>query len=463
MPGTEGAIDWTRWAVYLLLGPPLLLWLFFARDNVRRLLAVLFVLVFIQDSFVNRRFVWAISFGPATIMVYVALLSLLVKRGRLPNLAPYGGAWVALLFFASFGALAGAVGGYPFENFYALQRLFLEAFLFFLTGYLVFRSDADLQRFFRAFVWVGLGVAAAHLFALVTGYHFRDHRVRSMEGGGALRYGGLFDNPNSMGDFYAMAIPVALLLAVRGGRGASQRFFAAAAVPVMLASLFLTASRGGMLATFTVVSIAFLWSRVGIGRTLVVVAVSSLLVAASYLVLSTALSEYFTVILDYLKEGGLETPRTRIWPCYLGIILRHPLGLGFAPESIVPLTAQCGLRWTTAHNIYLDMAAQSGLGSLIAFLTLVGALLRNTARAVARAIGAQQRLLLTLCFLPPAGFLIGGFFEPTFINSSKLNHVFWLFVGVGAAASTRVLAEAREREAERGPASGPFPGEARGV
>jgi O-antigen ligase len=446
------------------LGPPILFWLFFARDNVRRLVAVLFMLVFIQDSFVNRRFVWAISFGPATIMVYVALLSLIVQRGRLPNLAPYGGAWVALLFFASFGALAGAVGGYPFENFYALQRLFLEAFLFFLTGYLVFRSDADLQRFFRAFVWVGLGVAAAHLFALVTGFRFRDHLHRDMEGGGALRYGGLFENPNSLGDFYAMAIPVALMLAVRGGRGAPQRIVSAAAVPVMLASLFLTASRGGMLATFTVVSIAFLWSRVGIGRTLVVMAVSSLLVASSYLVLSTALSEYFTVILRYLGEQRLETPRTVIWPCYLGVILRHPLGLGFAPENTMPVVAaQCGLVFSTAHNIYLDLAAQSGVGSLIAFLFLVGVLLRNTARAVARAIGAQQRLLLTLCFLPPAGFLIGGIFEPTFINSPKLNHVFWLFAGVGAGASTRVLAEAREREAERGRASGLLPAEARGV
>jgi hypothetical protein len=89
------------------------------------------------------------------------------------------------------------------------------------------------------------------------------------------------------------------------------------------------------------------------------------------------------------------------------------------------------------------MAAQSGLGSLIAFVVLIGGLLRNTARAVGRAMGAEQQLLLTLCFLPAAGFLIGGFFEPTFINSTKLNHVFWLFVGSTACnrladASTRV-------------------------
>lgn len=460
MPGTQDDIIWTRWAVYLLLGPPILFWLFFARDNVRRLVAVLFVLVFIQDSFVQRRFVWAISFGPSTIFVYVALMSLIVQRGRLPNLAPYGGAWAALLFFATGGALAGAVGGYPFENFFALQRFFVEAFLFFLAGFLAFRSDTEVQRFFRAFVWVGIGVAAAHLFALQTGYRFRGY----IETGSELaEYGGLFTNANSMADFYAMAIPVALLLALRGGRGASQRIVAAVAVPLMLASLFLSGSRGGMIATAIVVAIAFLWSRVGIARTLLIVTASSVLVAASYAVLTTLLSDYFDLILRGLEEQGLETPRTKIWPCYLGIILRRPLGLGFAPENVTPLVSQCGLVVSTAHNIYLDMAAQSGVGSLIAFLILMRALLRNTARAAVRALGAPQQLLLTLCFIAPLGFLIGGFFEPIFINSTKLNHVFWLFVGVGAAASTRVLAEAREREAGRGPETGLLPVEARGV
>ena len=137
--------------------------------------------------------------------------------------------------------------------------------------------------------------------------------------------------------------------------------------------------------------------------------------------------------------------------------------MGFAPENVTPLTALCGLTYSTAHNIYLDMAAQSGVGSLIAFLVLMRALLRNTARGVARALGAQQQLLVTLCFVVPTGFLIGGFFEPIFINSAKLNHVFWLFAGISAATSTRVLAEAREREAERGVASGLLPTEARGV
>ena len=129
MTGTQEEIVWSRWAIYLLAGPPILFWLFFVRDNVLRLAAVLFVLVFIQDSFVQRRFVWAISFGPSTIVVYVALLSLIVQRGRLPSFSRHTAARGSrLLFFSMRRARSRARSdGYPFENFFALQRFFIEA------------------------------------------------------------------------------------------------------------------------------------------------------------------------------------------------------------------------------------------------------------------------------------------------------------------------------------------------
>ena len=43
----QDAIDWVRWLFYLLAGLPLIVWLFFTRDRVLRLVAVVLSLIHI--------------------------------------------------------------------------------------------------------------------------------------------------------------------------------------------------------------------------------------------------------------------------------------------------------------------------------------------------------------------------------------------------------------------------------
>ena len=120
---------------------PLVVWLFFARDRVQKCVGILFFTIFIQDSFAGRRYFWALSLAPSFVAVYVALLSQVLERRRMPSIGIYGPLWGAFLFFALLSVAQASFGtGLLEPNVKELQFSYLEGIVFFLYGIVALRS-----------------------------------------------------------------------------------------------------------------------------------------------------------------------------------------------------------------------------------------------------------------------------------------------------------------------------------
>lgn len=446
-----GEIEWQRWLFYLLVGLPLVVWIFLTRDNVMRVLVFVVMLIFVQDTLAARRSLLGISMGPSSMILFTVLAAYLLERGRLPRLDGYGWLWAGFLFFALVGIINGSVGtGLLFFNIQEFQLIYLEGFLVFALGYMAFRSDEEIDRFFRYFILVALGVALLHIFTVATGYRFRAGRITA-----GIAYAAMFQTTNAMAAFYDMAIPILLVMALRGRLSTLLRLSVFAVLALMGASLFLSASRAGMLLVPVLCVFAVLRSRVGIGRALLAGVISMLVLVSAYWLIVTFLPAIGSETVRGFEEEGLRTGRFATWKTHLGIIFDHPFGVGLAPENLIPVAHGYGTAITNAHNIYLNIAVKTGILGMIVFLTMVTILLRRLLRAMSRAATSLQQQTLTYLFLAVTGFLVAGLIEPIYTLAPKLNQLFWLMSGMSVAASTRVLAGNRELAINVGSESAP--------
>ncbi len=94
---------------------------------------------------------------------------------------------------------------------------------------------------------------------------------------------------------------------------------------------------------------------------------------------------------------------------------------------------------TNAHNIYLEMALQTGVIGLFVFLGMAVRSCYGNRRASCVVTDRTQKESLVYLFLVLLGFLSVGFFDPNFSVYPKMNDLFWLFCGLSLAASGRAL------------------------
>lgn len=186
------------------------------------------------------------------------------------------------------------------------------------------------------------------------------------------RFSGLMENPNSVGLLTALLMPPAVeRLQSRG------RFRDYLLVAVMVVSVVLSGSRGGMLATLIGTTYVLWKAR---KRAFVVGLLASL--AAAILILASPHEREAEMIVDpYLRAQTLATGggRVEVWPVALRMIRQRPFfGHGFGTEELLfqayGYDPESFLQHTGSylHNSYLGLTAQLGLvGAVTFFLPLI--------------------------------------------------------------------------------------------
>jgi O-antigen ligase len=442
--GADDSINWLRWLFYLLAGVPFVAWLFFTRDRVLRLTAVVAFLMLVQDNIVGRRYLLGgTSVSPSTVLAYVALVSEVFSQRRLPQLGAFAPLWVGFLFFAATNIVLGSIGtGLWGVNVKHFQIYYLEGILLFAYGLLALRTSPEVIRFSRHLMLIGLGVAAVHVFTAATGFRFRNATAES-----GIYYAGVLDNTNSLGSLYAMWIPVALSILIGRREPPLWRFLMTTSIVAMLASMLLSGSRGGALFLVLMAFVAFALSRVSARRAIVATAVAGGMAAIGYLVLIYVAPYAWQEVLGIAEQEGLENRRLFLFSRYAQMLLENPLGIGVAPANFARRMGEFGIPGVvSAHNIYLDIALQTGIVGLVLFVWMSALVLVRNRRAAAATTDPIERAALLYVFLPALGFLAVGMVQPIYSISNKLNHLFWLGCGVSVTLSLQILAA---RRAER--------------
>lgn len=243
--------------------------------------------------------------------------------------------------------------------------------------------------------------------------------------GGRIRYLGFLHDPNDLGLFFVVSLACALgLREVETNR--LWRILATLTLPVLVYGIFLTQSRGALLALIMVFGVIGYY-RFGIGRLFTIgVLVSPLLL---------------WVLLGYREISSEEQSaygRVEAWYAGIQMFLESPL-VGVGMHGFVDH------HQLTAHNSFVLVLAELGLLGYVAWFTLLTTTMlatRLASRSDSRLLAAlakdvhlrnsqetdQRKMLAAAYFLALIGFVATAFFL-----SRSYNTILYLVLGLSLA------------------------------
>jgi len=287
---------------------------------------------------------------------------------------------------------------------------------------------------------VGAAMLAGGLVAAIWG--LREY-VQTVAAAGDVtwRIFGSFHNPNLLAGYLLLVLPLAISVLWWWGQHREREDYVVGLVAgvlvvvVLAAALLLTGSKGGLLAAGAVVIVlaialpepgtrAAVWVRW--------LAVGGLVVAGG---LALALPPISTrVVAAFTTQSHSIAFRYYTWRGTLNMIAARPVW-GFGPGSfayIYPRFAQAGFT-RMAHQSYLQIAAESGLPSLIALLTAISAIVLLAIRRL-RAASPAQRALLVAALAAVVGFLIHNLVDYSWYCPA-VALTLWALLGLAIGAS----------------------------
>jgi putative inorganic carbon (HCO3(-)) transporter len=267
---------------------------------------------------------------------------------------------------------------------------------------------------------------------------------RTMFSGIGVRVYSTLDNPNVLSEYLLLVIPFAgasILIA----KGAIPKLFFVGCFGAMLLCMVLTFARGGWLGLMIAAAVFLII----MDRRFIIVGIVALVLL------------YFTlpdVILDrFLSIGDIgdssTSYRISIWLATL-TMLRDYWFTGIGPgtaafNKIYPLYSFNTVSAPHSHNLFLQVACDSGVCGILLFLAILFTYFRNLCSAVARGDGAKMsqephgakkdrssKILQVASISAIIGFLVQGATDHSFYNY-RVTLVFWAVLGLGALCARR--------------------------
>ena len=259
--------------------------------------------------------------------------------------------------------------------------------------------------------------------------------IQSSQDSGRLS-GGVGD-PNFTAAVLIPAIALGLFMALLPGRTRLQRALLLGTSGLCVIGVFLTQSRGGVIALGVVFALAVIFA----GRA------RAQILGVSLVVASTA-AIYFAVLapphafgrLSDIRGGG-GTGRTDLWAIATQVFRAHPIqGIGLGNFTVVsanyavstdtdlPRADVVVSQRAPVHNTYLEIAAELGSVGLLLLLGLLGVVFEATRQGVWRAARRGQQALE----LMGRGLFVGaaGMATAFFFLSAEYEKELWLTLGL---------------------------------
>jgi O-antigen ligase len=216
-----------------------------------------------------------------------------------------------------------------------------------------------------------------------------------------------------------VTLPFALYM-VRFARSTALRIGALLGVALLCTAFVRTGSRGGFLALLVVVvllvtgftAINWRW-RLGLAA-----ALATGIAVASSTEFWTRMGTITSSESDYNRTD--DEGRLKVWRRGVGYMLQRPLtGVGagnfpIAEGTLSPLAERqersVGVKWSAAHNTFVQVAAELGVPGLACFLAAIGGTFRRVRRVARRATGTRERALAQASAIALLGFSTGAIF-----------------------------------------------------
>jgi O-antigen ligase len=251
------------------------------------------------------------------------------------------------------------------------------------------------------------------------------------------RLSGALGNANETAAALAVGVALATALALALRDNPWLRAAAAAGVPLCLLALFLTVSRGGLVA-FAAVLVAGVAVAGNARKTAAALVVLTVLGAAFYFVALAPPEARDRIV---TSDGG--TGREDIWKVGWRMVEANPIagvGAGNFPTSSVHYLLEPGVIMRpdfivddpkVAHNTYLEVLAELGVVGLALFLAVLGFSLvaaLKAAQTFGRVGDRELDIISRAVFVALVGMLTAAFF-----GSREFSNQLWLLLSLGPA------------------------------
>ncbi len=352
-----------------------------------------------------------------------AILSVFCRKQPLPHIN--GGIRVWCLFalmtlvftFVNYGGMSGVLAG----------GIRFTMILLVPATWLVLYNKERVWNTLYVFGVGVLGVAGYGIWQYFGGNmsaKWTDTKLFSEEFG---RLTATFENPNVYGTFLLIAVPV-LLMATIFGKGLRLKIFFGFTTALATVNLFLTYSRGCYTALLLILLIllfcrgkAFLW--LGLGA-----------LAASPLYLPDSVWQRVASIGNMADSS--VTFRMSIWQGSVAMISKYWwMGVGIGESAFTSIFQSVAVQSTEdvshAHNLFLQIACESGILGLIILILFFVYVFRSALSAMRGKDGFDRWMRLTIlaCW---CGLLLQGMTDYIFYNN---NLVAIMMISLGAMVS----------------------------
>lgn len=250
-----------------------------------------------------------------------------------------------------------------------------------------------------------------------------------------LRVYSTLDNPNVLSEYFMLTIPVGVAMTY-AAKTVNGRLAAGLSVMVQVLCLVLTWSRGGWLGILFAAAV-FL---VIMDKRFIVLGVLAL--AALAAVMPESMIARFASIGS--RADSSTSFRIYIWMGSWDMLRDYWLtgfGTGVAAfQSVYPRYAFNDVMAPHAHNLFLQMFCECGIGGLLVLLGTFFSAVRELGRAVADAMDKKEKVCAAALMGSLAGFAVQSMTDHSFYNY-RVVLIFWTVIGICAALG----ALARER------------------
>lgn len=394
------------------------------------------------DSIFLRSFFWcalavvAAPFAPTMVVLTLALvgcasqlLRSLHEREMLfrnPVAAP-------VLIFAgiyAFGILTSA----DVRSSLPVGFITLAFLLYSLTLFHAVDTEKHFDLLLTLLVTVGAAVSCYGILQYRFGFGYQSAAWvdEEMFGSIGFRVGATMENPNMLGQYLTLIIPIGGAKMLTSERWRKLYYFACCAV--MCVCMILTFSRGAWLGLLFAGALFF----IAMDPRLLFLAPFALL--ALWFVLPE------TVITRFTSIGNLgdrsTSYRVSIWLGTINMLRDGHWLKGIGPgtaafNSVYPFYSFDASVAQHSHSLYLQLICDAGIAELLAFLWLIVRYYRALGAALLRGGQEQATRLTQIAFASGAlGFLVQAMTDYSFYNY-RVMFLFWAYLALGMASARR--------------------------
>lgn len=304
------------------------------------------------------------------------------------------------------------------------------------------KTQKQLFDLLKLFVLSGLLVCAYGIFQYLFGWNLETSWVdQDMFGDIKMRIYSTLENPNVLGEFILLVLPLSIAMILISKKPFSKLVFAGFSA-VMAVALVLTFSRGcwlgfmASIAIFITFATGKLW-----GLALITLPLAPFILPESIINRFTSIGNVSDSSTSY---------RVSIWLGTISMLKDYWIsGIGLGTDAftqVYPFYAHNLVVAQHPHNLFLNIISESGIIGLVLFILLVFIFIKKLITGH-HYLGKGHALSTVMVAIGAAliGFLIQGMFDNSFYNY-RVFMLFWAFLSFGISARYLAKDEAQNKD-----------------